>query len=216
MKQTLKIAILLPAMVLCFPGCRGGKVEKKTARDNPAAVTEDRRPGAAAKAVPPGSVAPDAHPASASHAANRKTPEKLIESLPCRLDGKRGVFAVFPDNPVSGQVCFSLYPARGKAADIPTFDIRAGGMYIIFHDTAGITTGPVTLMNWENRGGRPCLDAACGKKIAVKRETYNAPGNAGWTYTIISPVEAVGMSSVNAGYYGVVMNGGAQYLPLFY
>lgn len=197
---------MLLVAALCLPSCSGDKTKRGGEQRKPAPATGEQKRG--------GAVATNPTSASAPISVKKRTPAELLAALPCKMEGKKGVFAVFPDNTVAGQVCFGLYPARGSDQEIPKFDIQGGGMHIIFHDTSGNEPGGIKLMRWEERDGRPCLEAACGKEIPVKREIYSAPGDSGWTYIIVTPEKLLDFASIPVGYYGLIV-GADKYLPLF-
>jgi hypothetical protein len=210
MKRKLFIAATLLVAALCIQSCSGNKTKK--VREE-----EQRKPAPAAGKQWRGGVGTAANQASApAHIpVKQRTPAALLAALPCKMNGKKGVFAVFPDNTAAGQICFGLYFQQGNALNIRKFDIQSGGMHIIFHDVAGIKPGAMKLMKWEDRAGQPCLEAACGKEIPVKRETYSAPGDSGWTYVIVTPEKPIDFASVRGAYYCLVI-GADKYLPLFY
>jgi hypothetical protein len=157
------------------------------------------------------------NPASAAAPipVKKRTPAELIAALPCKLQGVTGVFIVFPDNPAAGQACFSVYPAPGNGLEITQFDIQGGGMHVVFHYTEGGEPGSVKLMRWDERDGNPCLEAACGTEIPVKRETYSDPGESSWSYTIITPEKPLNFVNLSEEYIGLVM-GAEKYTPLFH
>ncbi|MEW6201741.1 MAG: hypothetical protein AB1546_07190 [bacterium] len=206
MKKQRFIVVMILVAVLCFPSCSGKKTKKDVEPRKPAPA------GAEQKTSNAGTKKTTSVPTSIP--VKHRTPAELLMALPCKLEGKKGIFAVFPDNPAAGQVCFSLYPARGNEPDIPKFDIQGGGMHIIFHDTTGSEPGDIKLMRWQERDGKPCLDAACGKEVTIKREIHNAPGEAGWTYIIVTPETPIDFASVSGEYYGIFI-GADKYLPLF-
>ncbi|MEW6202866.1 MAG: hypothetical protein AB1546_12875 [bacterium] len=180
--------ILLLASVLLLASCSGGKSKKSVSAEKPAAT------------------------------AQKKSIGQFLSALPCKLQGKKGVFAVFPDNPVAGQVCFSLSPLQGNKGDIPKFDIRNNGMHIIIHDTAGAATAAMKIVKLQNRGDQPCIEKSCVSEVAVSEETYNAPGEQGWSYIVLTPAESVDITSGAGGYYGAAVRTGAAdivYIPVF-
>lgn len=194
MKKGLLIAGLLIAAALCLPSCNG-KPKKTDIQASPPATTE--------KSTVP------------VKAPRNRTSAELIANLPCKIDTKKGAFAVFPDNPVAGQNCFGLYTPGKPDQKIQVFDIMTDGMYIIFHDAAGAAPQSIKLMQWENRDGRPCMEKACGKQVPTRTESRNAPGNDGWTYTIATPLNPADLISGGKNFYGIVINEENQ-LPLFF
>lgn len=217
MKRPFFFAAMLLVAVLSFQSCSGSKTKKsREEQRKPApAVEEQKRAGTGTgEHKPAGPKTANQTSVTAPIPVKNRIPAALLAALPCKMEGKKGAFAVFPDNPAAGQICFSHYPARGNEPDIPKFDIQGGGMHIIFHYSAGSEPGEMKLMRWANRDGKPCLEAACGEEILVKREIYSAPGESGWTYIIITPEKPVDFASVTGGYYGLVM-GAEKYIPLF-
>jgi hypothetical protein len=210
------IVLMLVVAVSCLPACSGNKIKNGAQQLKPAPAageqmrgdtgSGEQKPGGPNSANPASAVAPIP--------VKKRIPAELLAAVPCKLESMAGVFAVFPDNPAAGQTCFGIYPVRKNTSDIPKFDIQGGGMHIIFHYTAGNEPGATKLMKWEERGGKPCLEASCGKEIAVRRETYSAPGESGWAYIIITPEKPLDFASVSGGYYGLVM-GADKYIPLF-
>lgn len=196
-------------MLACVFGLLAVSCSKKTEKAGGSSPVNQPQPGA-----PPARQNPQPASAPASVTVKNRTPAALLSALPCKMEGKKGIFAVFPDNPAAGQACFSLYPARGNEPEIPKFDIQGGGMHIIFHDTAGNEPGGIKLMRWEELDARPCLEPACGKEIPVKREIYSARGESGWTYIIVTPEKPIDFASIPGGYYGLIM-GADKYIPLF-
>lgn len=187
---------------MCVASCSGGKTKGHDAKqDKPAQSVVEQQGGG-------GTDAP------AENSAVRRTPAQLLAAIPCKMQNKKGVFAVFPDNSVAGQICFKLNPANGTEQSIPTFNIQSGGMYIVFHDNSGITPGEASLMKWAVRNGSSCLETDCGKAIASRSETYAAPDEPGWNYLIITPEKSVDFSSSSEGDIGLVV-GAEKYLPLF-
>ncbi|MEW6202576.1 MAG: hypothetical protein AB1546_11400 [bacterium] len=212
-RQQILVPIFLVS-VLFLPSCSGNKTKKGAEPPKPAPAAEKKNHGGEGTANPASGTKSGAG-AATTIPVKKRAPAELLAAIPCKLAGKSGVFAVFPDNQAAGQVCFGLYPARGNEVDIPKFDIRGGGIHIISHYTAGGEPGAMKLMKWEERGGKPCLEAACGNEIPVKRETFSAPGESGWTYIIITPEKTVDFGSVTGGYIGLVM-GADKYIPLFH
>jgi hypothetical protein len=202
---------MLFAAMVSLQSCSGNKAKKGAETRNPAPAVEEQKRGGGQTANPASS--PVSEPAAAV-TAKKRTPAELLAAIPCKLENKKGIFAVFPDNPAAGQGCFGLYPAGGNNPDIPKFDIQGGGMHIMIHDTARGESGGMKLMRWEERNGKPCLETACGKEIPFKLESYSAPGESGWSYVILTPEKSVDFVSTAGGYIGLVI-GADKYIPLF-
>lgn len=210
-KQFVIVGMLVFAM-LSLQSCSGNRTKKR--------VEPPKSPPAAEEQVPVGKETanpehPEVRTGAVAIPVKKRPPAQLVAALPCKLEGKEGVFAAFPDNPVAGQVCFGLNPAQGNEAVIPKFDIQGGGVQIIFHFSGGNEPGGIRLMRWEKRDGKPCLEAACGKEIPVKSENYSAPGESGWAYKIITPEKPLDFASAMGGYVGLVI-GANKYIPLFW
>lgn len=201
MCRHLLLLVFLFVSVLFLQSCSGDKT-KNSEQAVSSSAREQQRTGIPENA------------AAAPAATRQRPPAELLAAIPCKLAGKPGVFAAFPDNLAAGQGCFSLYPAQGTEPNIPKFDIQNGGIYVILHNISGSDTGDIKLIKWEERGGSPCLEAECGAEIPARSELYSSPNEAGWNYVIVEPTIPVDLASETGGYYGIV-KGSDKYFPLF-
>lgn len=176
--------------------CSGGKTDKGT---GDAPVKEQ--------------AAAQQEAATNAGAVKTRTPEALLAELPCKMQGKRGAYAVFPDNDVAGQICFKLGAISETEAKIPSFDIHGGNIYVIFHYEGGDEPGEITLARWEDRDGAPCVEDACGTAIATKSEKYSPADEAGWTYVIATPETPLDLAAGDGSHIGLLRPYKA--LPLF-
>ena len=203
MKHTAIVLSVILAVALCLPSCSGEKTKKS---------------GAGGATTGPAATAGGSAGRTAGAAAKKFNPAEFLASIPCKLDSKSGAFAIFPSNPVAGQVCFSLTPRSIQPGqDIPSFDIKSDELTVILHQTGPLDPASVRLLRLEARDGKPCLESGCRSEVPSARKTYNAPGNSGWTYLFIIPDNTVPLSSGD-GYYGIVTkNAGEEvlYIPLF-
>lgn len=205
MKKTniILTAIFILAAAALLPSC--SKQKKPASAENPPATAEKGAPAGAEAAAP-------------AVAVKKRTPAELLAAIPCKLNGKKGLFAVFPDNPAAGQICFSLAPPAGNGASVTTFDIQGGSMHIINHDTNNAPAAALKIVKLENRGGKPCVEKSCVSEIAASNENYTDPAETGWRYTILTPSESPNLSSGAGAYFGVAAKSGPAdmvYAPVF-
>ena len=152
-------------------------------------------------------------------APKKKTLEQALAGIPCKLDKKIGVFAVFPKNPVAGQWCFTLTPDTGdQSKPGVTFDIQTNDMIVVVHESRKIDPESVTLVKWEQRDGKICTEKECGSAVAARSVLYEDDKDPGWFYLIITPNKQPDLTTGAGGYYGITSSASGKdtvLLPAF-
>lgn len=190
--KSLTFIIAISAAALVAPSCR--KQEKAPA---------EKKPAAAKKAPAP----------------KKKTLEQALAGIPCNLDKKIGVFAVFPKNPTPGQWCFTLTPETGDPSNPgATFDIQTNDMIVVVHETQKIDPKSVTLVKWEQRNGKICTEKECGSAVAAESVLYKDNKDPGWFFLVVTPNKPLDLTTGAGGYYGVTSSASGKdtvLLPAF-
>ena len=138
------------------------------------------------------------------------TLDEILAEIPCKLNEKRGPYAVFKDNPAAGQNCFSLTVAKeGETA--PVFDIKTNEFMVVVRDETwmveDLADDDVAFMKYESHDGVPCLAGSCGKTLPYKAKVYSDPADPNLSYLIVTPEEPLPLEPSGDVFYGFAMGG---------